>query len=284
MRRGLLVLVLAVAALAGVVAVRPPHAPPLYDGLGFPDEPYRWVSPPAGAEKTPQPPTPASASIAVDSGSTVAVQGFSEEQGPQIAFAVGPGALAAPAGATAVRLTAAPGTAPPPPAQGEVVSNLYTIEARAGGARVALTEGAQLVVNMRADAATKQAVVVCLREGDRWVQLPTRQVGTEIYAARLDRLGPVALVRLAPGVQPSAEPSQAPSAVPGALPQATSGARPVTDTAASGPGAGTLWLALGGVLVALAAGLLLLRRRAGRSPGAFPEAGGSPGPGPDVRP
>ena len=137
---------------------------------------------------------------------------------------------------------------------------------------------------MRADAATKQAVVVCLREGDRWVQLPTRQVGTEIYAARLDRLGPVALVRLAPGVQPSAEPSQAPSAVPGALPQATSGARPVTDTAASGPGAGTLWLALGGVLVALAAGLLLLRRRAGRSPGAFPEAGGSPGPGPDVRP
>ena len=185
-----------------------------------------------------------------------------------MAFAVGPGAFAAPAGAAAVSLTATPGAAPPPPAQGDVVSNLYTIQARAGTAPVALTKGAQLVVNLRADAATKQAVVVCLREGGRWVQLPTRQVGTEIYAARLDRLGAIALVRLAPGVQPSAAPSDAPTAAPGALPQATSGARPVTDTprAATVPGAATLWLALGGLLLVLAGGLLLLRRRAAGPP------------------
>jgi hypothetical protein len=271
-RRALLVLVLAVAALAGAVAVRPPHAPPLYDGLGFPDEPYRWVAPPAGADKTPQPPTAASASIAVDAGVSVPVQGFSEEQGPQIAFAVGSGALAAPAGVAAVTLLATPAAAPPPPAKADVVSNLYTISARAGTTPVTLAKGAQLVVNLRADAATKQAVVVCLREGGRWVQLPTRQVGTEIYAARLDRLGAVALLRLAPGVQPSAVPSDTPSSVAGAVPQATSGAGPVTDAAGDGPGAGVLWLSIGAVLVLIAAVLLLLRRRVARDADPDPEA------------
>lgn len=279
MRRALLVLVLAVAALAGAVAVRPPHAPPLYDGLGFPDEPYRWVAPPAGAEKTPQPPTPASASIAVDGGTSVPVQGFSDEQGPQIAFAVGSGALAAPAGATAVTLLATPAAAPSPPATAEVVSNLYAFTARAGATPVTLAKGAQLVVNLRADAATKQAVVVGLREGSRWVQLPTRQVGTEIYAARLDRLGAVALLRLAPGVQPSTAPSDPPSAVAGAAPQATSGGRPVTDAAGDGPGAAALWLSIGAVLVLIAVGLLLLRRRVARDEDTHQNQ--DPGPGPD---
>ena len=41
---------------------RPPHAPPLYDGLGFPDEPYRWVLPPQGntapiPSRRPKPPS-----------------------------------------------------------------------------------------------------------------------------------------------------------------------------------------------------------------------------------
>jgi LPXTG-motif cell wall-anchored protein len=67
-------------------------------------------------------------------------------------------------------------------------------------------------------------------------------------------------------VQPSVAPSAAPSAAPGALAQPTSGSRPVTDSPSAGPGAATLWLALGAVLVALAAGLLLLRRRVRPAP------------------
>ncbi len=108
------------------------------------------------------------------------------------------------------------------------------------------------------------------------MQLPTRQVGTEIYAARLDRLGAVALLRLAPGVQPSAVPSDTPSAVAGAVPQATPGAGPVTDAAGGGPGAGVLWLSIGAVLVLIALGLLLLRRRVARDADPDLEADGSP--------
>ena len=261
-RRGWLVLLVAVLALGATVGFRPPHAPPLYDGIGFPDEPYRWVEPPTGVQNTVAAPTVAAATVKVSTGSgsgllSLQSRGFSAEQGPQVAFAVGEGSFRPAPGTTAIDVKATP-KAPPPvlPAGGAVVSNLYVFTATADGKKVPLAAAASVVVNLRADAPTDQTVVVCTWDGTRWNQQPTRQVGTEIYAAQLSTLDPVALVKLDRGVAPT---------VAAPTPAATAdGTDPGTTTpAADGASSRTLLLTIGGIVVLLAAALLVLRRRTG---------------------
>jgi hypothetical protein len=257
-----LVLVLAVLALAATVAARPPHAPPLYDGIGFPDEPYRWVVPPPGEYRTQLAATAAIARIPVSDGTNMAGQALSSEQGPQVGVSVERGALAVPPGVSTIMLRAEP-QAPPgiQPDHGQVVSNLYTLTADAGGQAVSLAPGHTLLVNMRAVRPTSQAVVICRWTGQQWEQLPTTRVGADIYAAKLDTLGPLAAVRLDPGAPPSGP----------ALSRGTGAgmtASPDSATASGGPGANALWLSLGLITVVLAAALLLVRRRAGASAGA----------------
>ena len=277
-RPAVLVLLLAVLALAAVVAARPPHAPPLYDGLGFPDEPYRWVAPPPGAERTPLA-TGAVVPVHVRGGTSDVAQALSAEQGPQVAIAVATGAFAVPAGVTSVTLRAVPRAVPgTAPVGGEVVSNLYDITATAGSAPVALAHGQTLLVNLRAEAATTRDVVICRWTGRRWEEIPTQQVGTEIYAARLPALGPVAVVRLDPGVRPTvAALGDAPRAAGAAAPPGPSAVAvaPGAATASGGPGASLLLIVLGGVVIALVAGLLVVRRR---TTAGAPDAD-APGPG-----
>jgi hypothetical protein len=259
-----LVLVLAILALAATVAARPPHAPPLYDGLGFPDEPYRWVVAPAGSAPTASA-TAAVVTVHVSAGATAPAQALSAEQGPQVAVAVESRAFPAPGGAGSISLRAQPRAAPPtPPDGGQVVSNLYDLSATAAGRPVPLAAGHNVLVNLRAESATDQAVVICRWTGRRWEQVPTEQVGADIYAARLDVLGPVAVVRLDPGVRPtvgaiakgSGSGAAAPVAAAVGAPGAAAGAAP-----GGGPGGNALLLVLGGLVVVLATGLLLVRRR-----------------------
>jgi hypothetical protein len=271
-----LVLVLAVLALAATVVARPPHAPPLYDGLGFPDEPYRWVVTPPGHYRTPIAATEAVVQVPVSGGVSVAGQALSGEQGPQIAVAVSRGAFAAPPGVSSITVRAVPQAVPAlRPDRGEVVSNLYALTAQAGGRAVPLAPGHSVLVNMRAEKATTQGVVICRWTGQRWEQLRTARVGVDIYAAELDAVAPVAVVRLDPGVAPAvpALTSRSTGSGPGVPNQAAAGTAAGTASAASGggPGAGTLWLALGLIVVVLAAVLLLIRRRAA-PPGGQDEA------------
>lgn len=263
-RRGWVVLVAALLALGATVAVRPPHAPPLYDGIGFPDEPYRWVTPPPGESKAAAAATPARATIQVTPGSSGAVsqasRGFSSEQGPQVAFSVAEGAFAAPAKTTSIDLIATPEAAPEPYGDGgTIVSNLYAFSALADGkdgAEVPLAAGAAFIVNLRAVRQTNQTVVLCTWDGTAWNQVVTRQVGTEIYAAQLSALDPIALVRLDPGVRATVaapEPSSDAAAPTG---------DPAGD-ASSGTTNRTLLLTVGGIVVLLAGALLVLRRRTG---------------------
>ncbi|MGZ4611579.1 MAG: hypothetical protein ACXV1K_00115 [Kineosporiaceae bacterium] len=284
-RPTLLVLLLAVLALAVTVAARPPHAPPLYDGLGFPDEPYRWIVPPAGAGRTPLAATEAVVRIPVSGGANVPGQALSGEQGPQVAVAVGAAAFAVPVGVGSVTLRAVPRAAPAvPPDRGQVVSNLYDVTATGGGKPVALARGHTLLVNMRADKATEQAVVICRWTGRHWEQVSTARVGVDIYAALLDNLAPIAVVKLDRGVRPTspALTSGSTGSNPGVPVQA--GRTTSAATSGAGPGSAILWAVLGGLVVVLAIGLLLLRRRAGgpdaddASPdaGAARDAGASP--------
>lgn len=240
-----LVLILATVALLGTVMVRPPHAPPLYDGVGFPDEPYRWVVPPRGEQRTRLAATDAFTRIPVAGGVSAEGRAQSDEQGPQIILRTLTGAFTAPAGASSITIRAVPHAVPEvQPNQGHVVSNLYVITAEADGRAVTLARDYAMFLNMRAVRPTAQAVVVCRWTGDAWQQLATDRIGNDIYIAWLDTIAPVALVQLDPGVTPQ----------PAAL-------RPPSTARGTGPGAGTLWLALAVIVLVVAGSLLALRRR-----------------------
>jgi hypothetical protein len=261
-----LVLVLAVLSLAATVVARPPHSPPLYDGIGFPDEPYRWVVPPPGHYRTRLAATEAVVKVPVSGGVNVAGQALSGEQGPQVALAVSGGAFAVPAGVSSVTLRAVPQAVPAvPPDRGQVVSNLYVLTAEAGGKAMPLAPAHSVLVNMRAERATAQAVVICRWTGRQWEQVPTARVGVDVYAAQLDAAAPVAVVRLDPGATPTV-PALAGGSNPGVPSQAagtSAGTRAPAAASGGGPGASALWLALGAIVVVLAGTLLLARRRAG---------------------
>jgi hypothetical protein len=249
------VLVLAVLALAASVLARPPHAPPLYDGIGFPDEPYRWVVTPPGHYQTPVAATQIAARVPVVGGVSAAGRAHSGEQGPQIALVVSRGAFSVPAGISTITLRAVPQAAPTvTPEHGQVDSNLYLLTAEASGKPVPLSAGRTVLVNMRAERPTAQAVVICRWTGQQWEQLPTSRVGADIYAAPLDVMAAIAVVRLDPGVAPG---------VPGESAAAGTTTRSVVATASGGPGANVLWLVVGLIVVALAGLLLIVRRRTG---------------------
>jgi len=261
--RGLAALLLAAVALTLAVAGRPPQAPPLYDGLGFPDEPYRWVNPPVGAAAT-SPATTLRTQLPLTS--TDPVVGYTAEQGPQLAVQLSPADVVAPAGATTVTIVGTPKAPPPQPPDGTLVSNLYqwTVTADKPGP-VTVAKGSKAVVNLRADVATTQAVVLQSWDGKQWHQIGTNQAGVDIYAAYLPSWLPVALVELAPGARPSV--TIAAESGLGASAGATPAAAPGTPQQTTGAGPGTgLYVAAGAVLLAVAAGLLLARRRTRQDP------------------
>jgi len=128
----------AAAAALGAAWLVAPAAVPLYDGIGFPDEPYRYVDPPAGYRKTP-PATRALGSVpaggatsrtpgggstgaaAERSVSTRDIGIKSGEYGPQVEMYVAKGSLTGPAGTRGYQISAMP-VAPgrPAPAGGQV--------------------------------------------------------------------------------------------------------------------------------------------------------------------
>ena len=78
--RQLIALTMAALVLAWLLPGRPV---PIYDGVGAPDEPYRYVSVPAGIAIRTKPPTAAKVSVPVDNGVASVIELATSEQGPQ---------------------------------------------------------------------------------------------------------------------------------------------------------------------------------------------------------
>ena len=189
----------AVAALmlAWLIA---PAAVPIYDGVGNPDEPYRYVNPPAGAKKTPAP-TEAKATLSVTpAGLNNAAYANSAEVGPQVVYYVPNGALKAPSGATSITVTATP-TAPPSPlpADGTIVGNVYRISATTskGDATIVGHGVTQLpTLDMRAPSGKQPGPVFEHVVNGVWQQSATLRIGVDIYQTSAAALGDWALVQL----------------------------------------------------------------------------------------
>lgn len=254
-RRGWWAILLAVLGVAAVMLMRPTVSPPLYDGIGFPDEPYRWVEPPPGWGKTPAW-TPAKATGTVEADGTVpTLKGLSAEQGAQIAFQIESGALVVPKGAKSLDAQAVAVPNPPEkPAQGALASNVYelTVKADKPGA-LTLAPGRTAIINMRSEKASNEAVVLEMYDKGTWTQVATARVGTDIYAAELPALGQFALVRLPAGVQPTVKVESNNGFATPAVPEGGAQTTESNNT--------VLFVAAGGMVLLLLGGLVLARKR-----------------------
>lgn len=227
-------LLIAVAWLVGRGGV------PLYDGLGFPDEPYRFVSAPAGVKHGPPPsPRVTATSPLVNGINTQRVDPQSREQGPQILVILSPGALHAAAGATSVTAVASPLAPDVQPADGRIDGNVYRVELQAeppGAVTLAAGSGPALIY-LRAVSLKPADPVLEFRpaSGAPWRPLHTSRGGRDVFVGAFAAAGDYALVH-----QRGAK----------ADPQKR--------------GSKTLLALLLGTLALVAATLLAVRRRAGR--------------------
>lgn len=176
------------------------HRVALYDGVGFPDEPYRFVHPTAGAATT-KPPTSGAASSAVSNGTTSdSLYVNSAEQGPQVSVFVPAGQVHAP-GARTVRLTAAPMAPDHAPAGARIDGNIYRLAATTtpSSATARYQRGHALLgsagIVLRATTGRQPGPVMIYRPtaSQPWRQVPTARVGNDIYRANLAGFGDYAL-------------------------------------------------------------------------------------------
>lgn len=175
-------------------------SPPLYDGLGIPDEPYRYADPPRDAVKT-EPPTVASGTARVTGGVAGPLSATSAEQGPQVEVSLVAEALIAPREAKKVRVRVRALAPSSQPRDGAVWGNVYRVTATSDNGPVKLRrEGASTIV-LRAPADQPRPVVQ-YRDSSGWHRLITTKFGHDRYKAAVPVLGDYAVVRLAD--QPSA--------------------------------------------------------------------------------
>jgi len=192
-------LLAAVAALATVWVVGPATAP-IYDGIGAPDQPYRYVKAPPGYKGDGKKPTTATQVVPVVGGKNRAAYINSGEFGPQVDIYIQPASLSVPAGATSVTVTATPlAPTPPLPKVGTIVTNVYRITALAGTTPVTITGTGErgVFIQMRAPNGNQPGPVFEHRTAQGWQRELTSRVGNDIYqSSGVRELGDWALVKL----------------------------------------------------------------------------------------
>ena len=175
------------AALAlGLVAAALLHgragAPPIYDGIIVPPEPYRWESPPPNLRAGNKPPQSGKATLPMLNGQ-VAGGGVQTANDSQVVIYFGPGAVKAPAGASSVECTIVPDPNPPtPPAGVEIRGNVYrvTCTAQPGNGPVTVVSTYHLTMRFPPGAFKE----IQHYDGSSWKALPTlRAPGGDPYAS-----------------------------------------------------------------------------------------------------
>jgi hypothetical protein len=217
--------VLAALAVVTLGWLASPGGVPVYDGVGAPDEPYKYVG------RSNAPATTVSATASTSNGLSGSLSVRSAESGPQVLVDLGAGAFTAstPSVTLTVTALAAEGTQAP---QGRVDGNAYRVTVSPGAT---LQPSAQGFLFLRAAVMTRPDPVVVHRATatDPWERVKTVRAGQDILSTPFRAVGDYAVVRL-----------------PGAKPLSQSG----------GLGTGRLLLLGGGVLALLVLTVLVLRR------------------------
>jgi hypothetical protein len=174
---------------------------PIYDGIGAPDEPYRFVSPPPGDKLRTAPPTQAVASVLITSGTAGVVELFTDEQGPQaqilivgqtLKVSAGPGSIRVPAAVTVTVKPLAPEAGP----SGLLIDgNIYELSWDADGAITEYTNdgGDRILLRAVRGPPPKATFLYRRRPGDAWRPLETNLAGADVYQALIQGEGDYAL-------------------------------------------------------------------------------------------
>ncbi|MCW2545234.1 MAG: hypothetical protein JWM40_2786 [Frankiales bacterium] len=185
------------AVLVGIGWLVTPSAVPVYDGVGVPDEPYRYVSPPKGNPATAEP-TTASATTPVAGG--VGTNGLivaTKEQSPQFSLFVPPQALATTKGPITVTCTPA---APSDQPSGSTISgNVYVVTVTSPGGAVTTTDKIAIAsLYLRAVESSDGWVMQHrVNHTDPWVALQSARGGTDTWVSSFTGPGEYALSRAA---------------------------------------------------------------------------------------
>jgi hypothetical protein len=155
-------------------------APPVYDGIVVPPEPYRWESPPPNLRAGNKPPLSGEATLPVLNGQVAG--GGVQTSDNQVVIYFGPGTFKAPAGTQTVKCTIAPDANPPPAPPGvEIRGNVYRIGcvAQPSGSPVTLASSYHLTLRFPPGAFKE----IHYDDASGWRALPTlRSSGGDPYA------------------------------------------------------------------------------------------------------
>lgn len=250
---------------------------PLYDGVGFPDEPYRYVQPPPGARPAP-PATGTSQATTVTDGANAGLGMQTVEQGPQLTLYLPAGVFTAPAGARKVTVTGTPLAPDGPTPDGVIDGNIYRLTITTETGPVTSTaQAGDATMTLRGTKAWPSVPAGVWRPSPQapWIRVQTGQAGTDLYTIQFRGAGDYALVQPTPASQtsPTAPGRQPTTAAPGQNTAArTAGSNPGnanTPTASTSSGdnhLGLIALILGTFLLLLAFVAVLSRRLAARPP------------------
>ena len=207
-RRSAAVVVAALAALLLAWLVVPPASTPLYDGIGTPDEPYRYVAPPAGAKHTQVPHVATADSDAAGGTNLHPFYVSSDEIGPQILLFISKGSLVVPTGVTGVRVTATPLAPDRSPTGAIIDGNVYRVTATGlagtsvqGSLTFGSTGESESTITMRATSARQPSPSFVFRAApsDTWQRVTAVRVGNDIYRATVAHVGDYALAYFSSG-------------------------------------------------------------------------------------
>jgi hypothetical protein len=184
---------LAALLLVAIGRLLSPAAVPVYDGIGAPDEPYRYVAPPSGAKRTAEP-TSARATSPVAGG--VATDGMTlatTESGPQFSLFVPPRAVAT--GGTTLVVEAEPVAPSDQPPGARIDGNVYEVTMTGRGPVTLTPQAALATLYLRATTAKQPPPRMEHRAaaGQPWQALDTARGGQDVYVSDFRGPGQYAL-------------------------------------------------------------------------------------------
>lgn len=183
----------AAAVLIGLGWLLTPQPVTVYDGVGAPDEPYRYVSAPAGARTTAAPTSGSGSSPLAGGTNSEGMSIQSSEQSPQVSLFVPQKGLAA-AGSRLV-VTASPLAPTDQPPGATIDGNVYDLAVTAAGPVTLTPQAAIATLYMRATTAKQPGPVMEHRSAATgpWKQLQTSRGGQDSYVSSFVGPGQYAL-------------------------------------------------------------------------------------------
>jgi hypothetical protein len=183
-----------------IISLLSSHIVPLYDGVGFPDKPYRYVNPPSSAQKSSLSPSPAETVATITQGTNQADFSLaSREQGPQVSFYIYQKSLITDPSIKTVGFKATP-MAPDnnKPKNGQIAGNFYRFGAINPKSTIGFAPNENMAgyVDLRLPQGFSTTATVIYRSDakSKWDKVDTKRVGNDIYEAHIRGFGDYALV------------------------------------------------------------------------------------------